>query len=274
MDGASGEQTSRFPDRTVSTAASSAPLADLPAGGLQTVVCIKWGNQYGPEYVNRLYSMIARQARRPFRLVCLTDDASGLWSQIERHSIPAIPVPPGPERGWRKLAMFAPQMAEVLGDQALYLDLDVVLVDGIDAFFDQPGTFLIIRDWYYPLFPIGNSSVYRFRPPLSSGVYEDFCRNSQQIAKRFRNEQEYLSAFMRSSGVLQFWPRDWCCSFKRHCIPWWPLNRWRSPSVPEGSRIVVFHGYPKPPDAIVGGPARSRARAHLPAPWVADHWRA
>ena len=40
-----------------------------------TVLCMKWGAKYGPDYVNRLYGMVARHLRRPFRFVCLTDDA-------------------------------------------------------------------------------------------------------------------------------------------------------------------------------------------------------
>ena len=29
------------------------------------VVCLKWGTKYGPEYVNRLYRMVARHLHRP-----------------------------------------------------------------------------------------------------------------------------------------------------------------------------------------------------------------
>ena len=47
------------------------------------VLCMKWGTLYGPEYVNRLYGMVARNLRRPFRFVCLTDDASGIRFEVE-----------------------------------------------------------------------------------------------------------------------------------------------------------------------------------------------
>jgi hypothetical protein len=42
------------------------------------VLCIKWGKKYGPEYVNKLHSMVRRHLHRPFRFVCLTDDAAGI----------------------------------------------------------------------------------------------------------------------------------------------------------------------------------------------------
>ena len=33
------------------------------------VLCLKWGNYYGPEYVNRLYAGVKRNLHRPFRFV-------------------------------------------------------------------------------------------------------------------------------------------------------------------------------------------------------------
>ena len=35
----------------------------------QTVICMKWGTRYGPDYVNRLYSMVQRHTKRQTRLV-------------------------------------------------------------------------------------------------------------------------------------------------------------------------------------------------------------
>jgi len=258
-------------DRSSSGRPEPAPWA----GEHQAVLCMKWGTQYGPEYVNRLYGMLARQTMRSFRLVCLTDDDNGLRSEVEWYPIPVIPLPDdAPERGWRKLASFAPEIARVLGDRALFLDLDVVLMGGIDAFFEYPGDFLILRDRRHPFARIGNTSVYRFRPSRSADVLEQYCRDHELITKRFRNAREYLSWYMGDFGALEFWPKGWCASFKHDCIPWWPWNHWRAPHPPVASRIVVFDGHQKPPDAVSGGPAVKRSRAHLPAPWVGEHWRA
>ena len=44
----------------------------------QTVICLKWGTRYGPEYVNRLYSMVKRHTERDLRFICITDE-------LERH---------------------------------------------------------------------------------------------------------------------------------------------------------------------------------------------
>ena len=37
------------------------------------IVCMKWGNAYGADYVNRLYNMVKRNMTRPFRFICFTD---------------------------------------------------------------------------------------------------------------------------------------------------------------------------------------------------------
>ena len=45
---------------------------------LRNVICMKWGTKYGPEYVNRLYAMVRRHLTGDFRMVCLTDDPTGI----------------------------------------------------------------------------------------------------------------------------------------------------------------------------------------------------
>jgi hypothetical protein len=41
------------------------------------VVCMKWGDKYGPEYVNKLYSMVRRHLHKEYRFICLTDTTIG-----------------------------------------------------------------------------------------------------------------------------------------------------------------------------------------------------
>ena len=47
------------------------------------VLCIKWGDMYGPEYVNIMYGMVARNLTGAFRLVCFTDDRTGVRPEVE-----------------------------------------------------------------------------------------------------------------------------------------------------------------------------------------------
>ena len=45
---------------------------------MQTVICIRWGTEYGADYVNRLYRAVMRNVTRPTRFVAFTDPIEGL----------------------------------------------------------------------------------------------------------------------------------------------------------------------------------------------------
>jgi hypothetical protein len=243
----------------------------MSASAQRIVLCMKWGTKYGPEYVNRLYGMVRRHLTGEFRFVCLTDDASGVRAEVQCLAIPPLQLPPGtPERGWTKLTVFGADLHGLQGI-ALLLDLDIVIVDSIDPFFELPGDFLIIHDWKRPWRITGNSSVVRFCIGAHAEVLAEFRATQEQVRKRLRNEQAFLSEVMQRKGQLQYWPQDWCRSYKYHCIPRWPSNYWRTPVLPQGTRIVIFHGEVNPPDALAG--RRNRfGRFVRPAPWIAAHW--
>ena len=78
---------------------------------------------------------------------------------------------------------------------------------------------------------------------------------------------------LHQQGKLAYWPAELVRSCKYHCIPRWPPNYWRAPSIPKGARILIFHGVINPPDAIRGG-RTARGRFLRPAPWVTEHWAA
>jgi hypothetical protein len=252
--------------------------APLPVKPQQRVIlCMKWGSKYGPEYVNRLYAMVRRHLLGDFTFVCLTDNNQGIRAEVVCRTIPSLDLPKGlPERGWTKLTTFAPHLAAHVGvsagSTALFLDIDVVIVGALDDFFSIAGEFLIIHDYKRPRRITGNSSVYRFKLGAHPDVLDYFRSNFDSIRKTFRNEQAYLSDFIHRQGKLQYWPTSWCPSFKYHSIPRWPTNYWREPIVPEGSRVIIFHGECNPPDALAG--RRNRALRFIkPTHYVAAHWR-
>ena len=242
------------------------------------VICMKWGTKYEPHYVNNLYAMVRRHLGGDFRFVCLTDDTTGIRPEVECFPIPRLDIRPEAagvqDRAWRKLTTFSTDLAEVYGlrGTALFLDLDVVVVGSLDDFFAKPGEFLIIKDYKRPWRVTGNSSVYRFEIGAHPDVLDYFRANEDKMRADFRNEQAYLSDYLHRQGTLQYWPAEWCPSFKYHCIPFWPSNYWRDTFIPDGTRIVIFHGECNPPDALAGKRNR-RFRYIRPALWVADHWK-
>ena len=75
--------------------------------------------------------------------------------------------------------------------------------------------------------------------------------------KFYNASQEYLSAkVIEKYAKLNFWPDDWFCSFRFHCMPkFGPLRHFVTPSLPKNRhelKVVNFHGYPKPKEAVKG----------------------
>lgn len=218
------------------------------------IICMKWGDKYGAEYVNRLYNMVSRHLTLDFQMVCLTDDSTGINPAVKCYPIPELNLPPGlPERGWKKLTTFKPELYELKG-VALFLDIDIVIVDNIDGFFtyeaEHDDSVVIIRDWKKPWRMIGNSSVYRFNLGMDTypNLLTNFERNFETIRLQVRHEQAYLSNYLREHHHLEYWDKTWCVSFKYQCIAPIPFNIVRAPHLPEAAKIVIFHGEINPPE--------------------------
>ncbi|MDO8903908.1 glycosyltransferase [Hydrogenophaga sp.] len=241
------------------------------------VLCIKWGKKYGPEYVNKLHNMVGRNLRRPFRFVCLTDDAAGIDPQIEVKPIPAIGFDEFDQRkpwtfahGWLKLTSFANPLYDLQG-RTLFLDLDIVILDSLDPFFDQKGDFIVIKEWDKSD-GTGNTSAYLYTIGAHTDALEHLKNNYPASIADVRNEQEFITGYLSRQGKLSYWPEAWCRSFKRHCLRRGLMGWFAPPQIPSGARIIAFHGKPNPPDAIAGVSGKWYRRV-MPTQWVADHWR-
>ncbi len=242
----------------------------------QTVICMKWGSLYGPDYVNRLHRGVSRNVTRPTRFVVFTDDTSNLDPRIEVEPIPpvrlALGLKPGP---WRKLALWSRQLGSLSGP-VLFLDLDVVITGPLDAFFDhEPGKLGLIRNWTQAEDGIGNSSVMRFEVGSAPHLLDGFERGGAALTYQTDNEQIFVT---RNANLpTMFWPEAWCRSFKHELLPAWPRRLFRPAALMPGTRIAVFTGDPRPHDAAIGRwPARWYKKSYKslrPVPWLAEHWR-
>ncbi len=242
----------------------------------QTVICMKWGTRYGPDFVNRLYSMIRRHTSRPTRLVCYTDDATGIAGGVETFPLPPIVLPSTKTwLPWRKLSLWQKNLEGVAGE-ALFLDLDVVVTGNLDDFFDyEPGHFCVARNWTQPHAGIGNTSIFRFPVGGHPYIYDRIMNECERVMDTHRNEQIFIS---REIADMKFWPDAWCLSFKSSLVPTWPLNFFVAPPLPEGTKVVAFPGKPDPDEAMEGRWPRKHWYQTLykhvrPAPWIAEHWR-
>lgn len=248
-----------------------------PRQEVVNVICMKWGTKFGPEYVNILHNMVQRYLARPHRFICITDNAEGFNPGIESLPIPSAgPADTNFTHGWRKLAMFASPLGDLKG-MTLFLDLDVVVVDRLDPLFEyKPGEICVVRDYRMIRVRgddfVGNTSVLRFNAGEDPEVLADFIAAWDGDKAIYRNEQEFLSHWFHSRGRWQHWPDTWCPSFKHDCVALGPLSYITTPKIPEGAKVIVFHGDPKPEDALAGKGSKWYRKIR-PTPWVSDYWR-
>ncbi|MBC9246395.1 hypothetical protein H4P12_06645 [Paracoccus sp. 11-3] len=232
-----------------------------------SILTMKWGTLYSADDVNRLAAQVRRHLQRPHRFICFTDDSSGLDPQVEALPLPELGLPEGHnDTRWRKLGVFRRDLAGLSGT-ALFLDIDLVVVDDLTPFFDLPGDFYIIRDddLFRPkplrkinperdkfLHGVGNSSVFRFAIGQHPYILDAYLADPAAATRNYEISQQFQSTQLAKHGNLHYWPRGWCVSFKNDCVPRNFASYFRDPSLPEGARIVLFAGAPKMEDVFAG----------------------
>jgi len=243
---------------------------------MQTVLCLKWEDRYGPEYVNRLYSMVARNTKRPLRFVCFTDDRTGIRPEVELLDMPAFDLPEVMRRHpFRRMFIFQKQLADLTGP-VLHLDLDLLVSGNVDDLFDfKPDSeFCVAENWTQQGQGIGNMSVFRFKIGSMSHIWDIFRADPLRQMQLHRNSQTFVC---RNLQHIDFYPRHWCLSFKHSIVPRWPLNLFLTPQLPRDARIVAFTGKPDISEAAVGEwPAvwwKKIYKTVRPTPWLLEHWQ-
>lgn len=204
-----------------------------------TFVCLKAGNYFGPEYVNILYDMVKRNLPfgYPGKFVCITDDPTGIDSDIE-----ILPLPGNLEKWWGKLYMFKRGLFPD-GDRIIFLDLDTVIVGGLQEIVKYDGQFATLQDFYFHN-RIGPAVIMWEAGEYASSIWSEWFSTGMP-----RNELGDLwwlnnldqGKFAAQSDKLQkLFPGSFV-SFKAHCKPF----------APKGTKVVCFHGYPRPHECDV-----------------------
>ena len=190
---------------------------------MNNVLCVKWGDLYGPEYVNNLYAMAKRNLTQPFRFICLTDDPKRIHKDVETK-----PLQDKTLKGWwTKIAFFQSPLFDIEGP-CLTFDLDMVIVDNIDCFFEhQPGKFCMKWDYSNKgKKQHGHSScVMRFNANEHPHIYNklnlskmDHITHHTQATgikrHKYWGDQIWITEQVKDVAL---WPKEWIPKFGRDC---------------------------------------------------------
>jgi len=214
---------------------------------------VHWGQAYSADYVLNLWQAARRHSRRGFIFHVFTDNAQQHPQDLgwKFHVLQSPPVR-GMRAWWYKMEIFDPAR-ELLGKN-LYFDLDVVIVNDIDRFWEyQPDHFCICHDFnraFNPRFPCSNSSIMSWPGDSCGELYRQYATNVAEIVRKYRGDQDFIHEQLCSK--LHWWPQHWAMSWKWEFYRGGktaPNGEYRSkqPMVlhPDTS-VVVFHGSPKP----------------------------
>jgi hypothetical protein len=249
----------------------------------KSFVCVCTGNKYGTVYVDKLYNMASRHANN-FKFFVITDSKKDWRSEINQ-----IVVQPVFPTWWNKIHMFRNDIG--LEGQVLFMDLDVVIFNSIDHLWEYGNDeFVIIQDFNrcrIKDYRVRNSSVMKFQAGKEVKVWEEFKSDPQRIMKKFRGDQDYMTARYPNAKL---WPHNWVMSYKWE-IGLEPGEKRNSPNdkfvqeritrekiitirngqkieserikkfnLPSDCSVAVFHGKPNPAEITKD-------------PLVIDNWR-
>lgn len=190
---------------------------------------------YTRSYVDRVVSFLLRyHPETP--VAVLTDDPvpfAGAVTVRTRHAAWT--------GWWSKMELFRPGAFEG-AEQIVFLDLDTIVCGRLDDLLERRfGPIAGLSDFYKP----GRfaSGVMVFRPDACGVLYEAMCKWEADVLRGVhgRGDQDFMDKVLRSAGIEPLLLQDKVCgiiSFK--------VSKMGDNPPPEGTRMVCFHGVPKP----------------------------
>lgn len=211
-------------------------------------VCFKWKpahtyrSTFSHDAVNTLWSMLARNFNGPCRLTCITDDPKGISSEVRVlplwDTYGSLPSPHGHAYPscYRRLRLFAPDAAELIGPRFAVMDLDIVVTADITPLFPADVDFKIWGDTAKGT-PY-NGSLWMMNAGARRQVWDEFdpiASPRKSLALGYiGSDQGWIGACLGPNE--QKWSiRDGVYSFRNHIQK-------SAYQLPANARMVIFHG--------------------------------
>lgn len=235
-----------------------------------SVVVWKWATPgyrsvFESYHVNVLHAMIARNYSDPFKLICITDDPTGIAPHImtvplwELHGDLLNPTWPGVGPScYRRLRAFSPEFAAIAGERFVSLDLDVVIVEDMRPLWNRPEDFVMYASKHAQ--GALNGSMFMMRTGARAFVWETFDPVESPRKTRAKgltgSDQAWIEYCLGRKGEATWGEGDGIYAWRQDCL------RRRRGALPDNARLIVFHGAPDP----------WSKGAQAASPWIADHF--
>ena len=207
--------------------------------------CVCYGDKYAVEYVQKLYNMVKRNTTLLVDFYVFTDHVK--MHKMVSDEIKVRQFPETDLQGWwNKLQLFHPKTS--LPGVTLYMDLDVVITDNIDCFYNyEPEADFVGMNDFNPDTKIFNSSIMRFKPEtMKDKLWQPFIDDRENWL-RYSGDQNVISDIIMKHPETKSFPDSWTQSYKWHDRKGQRYHKGKWTFEHNGESLVtVFHGEPNP----------------------------
>lgn len=182
---------------------------------MKTILTLIYGSKYNADDVHRIYNA----TNGKYNYVCLADEEN---AKHLRQEITVIPLDPELEGHWHKINMFN---VDIPG-KVLYLDLDVIIQNSLEKFFDfsfhpticycywKSTEEHITYDNAYPIsfkwLGMYNSSVMTWQDNNAKYIYDMFMQNPEYYMTKYWGDDRFL---FHEDTKMNIFPKKMMYSF-------------------------------------------------------------
>lgn len=191
------------------------------------ILTLKKGKKYSSDIVNNLYYSILKNSTVPFRLLCYTDDETGLDKSITTLKINnpnQFPV------HWHKLEFHKERFAGIQpGTDVIIMDIDMIILQNIDDILTYPVNkkeFGAIFRWWSMRTnwcPI-NGGFQKFKHGTTDYIWKKFIEKPDywptyypsigEAAPPYMGEQNFIHHNIENCGLeRKYLPMDWFAKY-------------------------------------------------------------
>lgn len=196
-------------------------------------VCLKWGKKYSAEFVNKLYGMLKRNIKKPFKLYCVTEDPKNINNDVE---IIPLDMSLGLEVWWNKMVLFSKDFPVKHG---MFLDLDLIIQKDITKMYSPTDKMqFLYTDWIdlkqlkawtigdnYKYCDINSSVLVWGEETKKDHIWKHFIENKEKIVFMYKGIDNYINHVHK----YDIFESDWAYSY-------WNCNEEYRDDVP----IILF----------------------------------
>ncbi len=226
---------------------------------MNNIVCLKWGEKYDADYVNKLYAGVKRNTTVAFTFHCFTDDPININSAVVIHPLPVNNI----EGWWNKLFLFSNDID--IDGRVLFIDLDTLITGNIDEIIKIDKGFIMLKDFFHPMQNNDGSGLMSFDTKQNTNIWHEFIKNPAENSKALHphGDQKWIVKFVKNITHWQDIVPKQVVSFKIHC----------GGGLPDNTTVVCYHGKPSIPESI-NTTTKANGLTITPAEWVKDYWNA